>query len=421
MTGVNSVNSPKSFDSPPVIILGGGSNALSVARSLGREGIKVYAINQPTEHICSSRYAQRIPLPGDEEVDRLKFLLGPESDPLKGSVLLACDDPAIELIAKNRAALAARFLLDESNPDVQLLMLDKYATYKLADESSVPTPKHWVAKSVADVQRLENELVYPLLVKPFVSHVFQERFGKKFKVVSNFEELIDAFKAVADAGIECMLVEQLQGPDELCCSYYTYLDAEGNALFDFTKRVYRRIPSNMGRGTFHKTEWNPRVRELSLKLLKHSKLRGLACVEFRMDLKDNQLKLIENNARFTAANGLVAASGFDLGKFVYNRLTGQPLPAMKEYKLDLSLWDPMEDLKAFLALRREGQLSFGQWLRTVMRRHTMIYFAWDDPKPTLLYEYREIRSFLGRRVGRLMDAVKRVIPFPRREVAASNM
>jgi predicted ATP-grasp superfamily ATP-dependent carboligase len=412
------VNSPKSFDSPPVIILGGGSNALSVARSLGREGVKVYALNQPSEHICSSRYAERIPLPGDEEADRLKFLLGPGSDHLKGAVLLACDDPGIELLARNREKLGERFLLDESDPGPQLLMLDKYATYKLADQAGVPTPKHWLATTVDDVKRLEKELIYPLLVKPFVSHVFQERFGKKFKVCQSFDELIEACTAVADARIECMLVEMLQGPDELCCSYYTYLDKDGNPLFDFTKRVYRRIPSNMGRGTFHKTEWNPRVRELSLKLLKHARLRGLACVEFRMDLKDNELKLIENNARFTAANGLVAASGFDLGKFVYNRLTGRPQPPMEEYKLDLSLWDPVEDLKAFLALRREGELSLGRWLRTIMRPHVMMYFAWDDPKPTILHEWREIRGLLGRRVWRVFDAVRRIIPFPRRAVAA---
>jgi predicted ATP-grasp superfamily ATP-dependent carboligase len=414
------VNSPKSFDSPPVIILGGGSNALSVARSLGRAGVKVFALNQPFEHVCRSRYASYIPLPGDEEDDRLKFLLGPESDYLKGAVLLACDDPGIELIAKHRQPLAARFLLDESDPGPQLLMLDKYATYKLADEAGVPTPKHWVAKSVDDVRAIEKELVYPLLVKPFLSHVFQERFGKKFKVCNSFEQLIDAFKAVADAGIECMLVEMLQGPDELCCSYYTYMDEHGNALFDFTKRVYRRIPSNMGRGTFHKTEWNPRVRELSLKLLRHAKVRGLQCVEFRMDLNDGELKLIENNARFTAANGLVAASGFDLARFVYNRLTGRPQEAMEEYDLDISLWDPVEDLKAFLALRREGQLSFGQWLRTICRRHTMIYFAWDDPMPTLIHEYREIRGFIGRRLSRLIDKATRLMPFPRRAVAASG-
>ena len=49
-----------------------------------------------------------------------------------------------------------------------------------------------------------------------------------------------------------------------------------------------------------------------------------------MDLKDGELKLIENNARFTAANGLVTASGFDLAKFVYNRLTGRPWKRLKQ-------------------------------------------------------------------------------------------
>ena len=65
----------------------------------------------------------------------------------------------------------------------------------------------------------------------------------------------------------------------------------------------------------------------ALRLFRHVGLRGLANVEFKLDPRDGQYKLIECNARFTAANGLVAKSGIDLGRFVYCRAVGLPLPS----------------------------------------------------------------------------------------------
>ena len=44
---------------PPVLILGGTENALSLARSLGRHGIDVYAAVLQHEAVRFSRYCQR--------------------------------------------------------------------------------------------------------------------------------------------------------------------------------------------------------------------------------------------------------------------------------------------------------------------------------------------------------------------------
>ena len=90
-----------------------------------------------------------------------------------------------------------------------------------------------------------------------------------------------------------LLVEKVPGPDDLLCSYYTYLDADGEALFDFTKRIIRRFPVGMGNGCYHITDRNPEVREVALKLFRHVGLRGLANAEFKRDQRDGRLKLIE--------------------------------------------------------------------------------------------------------------------------------
>ena len=46
---------------PPAILLGGGANALSVARSLGRLGVAVYALEDPGTFVRYSRHCRRLP------------------------------------------------------------------------------------------------------------------------------------------------------------------------------------------------------------------------------------------------------------------------------------------------------------------------------------------------------------------------
>src|SRR5512135_1577467 len=382
---------------PPVILLGGGANALSVARSLGRAGVEVYAINDDTAYVRYSRYCRRIPVPGEAPDSWARFLLGPKAAPWKGAVLLACSDPALALIAEHREALAAKFRLDESDPAAQLCMLNKLSTYREARAAGVPTPRFWLAETREQVLALEGSLAFPLIVKPHLTHVYERRSGRKFERADDFDQLLRAHKALSAAAIPTLLVEWIPGPDDRLCSYYTYLDGEGTPQFHFTKRVIRRFPAGMGNGCYHVTDWNPEVRDLALRLFRRAGLRGLANAEFKRDERDGLLKLIECNARFTAANCLVARSGLDLAAFVYNRITGRPQPPLGAYTPGLRLWDPVRDFESFLELRGRGQLTFRRWVVSILHRQTFPYFQWSDPMPSLVRASKPLRDLWGRR------------------------
>lgn len=376
------------LQSPPVIVVGGGSNALSIARSLGRRGIAVYAINEPDAHICASRFARRIRDAGATSHTWKRWLLGAASDEWRGSVILAASDAALEMIAEHREALAAKFILDLSNPPAQLVMLNKLATYRAAVAAGVPTPRFWVVATAEETEPLRSDLVFPLIVKPRLSHLFEERFGQKFFLAHTYDELLAAFRAVQGARIETLLVERIPGPDSKLCSYYTYLDESGEPLLDFTKRIVRRWPVGMGGACYHVTDDVPRVRDLSLRLFRQVGLRGLANAEFKLDERDGELKLIECNARFTAANGLLADCGLDLALLVYNRLTGRDLPPLSGFRTGVRLWYPCEDFKAFRQLRRSGDLTVMRWLLSLCHRQTLPFFRWSDPWPSLVAESR---------------------------------
>ena len=115
----------------------------------------------------------------------------------------------------------------------------------------------------------------------------------------------------------------------------------------------------MGNGCYHITDRNPEVREPALRLFRRSACADWPTPSSSATTATAQLKLIECNARFTAANCLVDRSGLDLASFVYNRLAGLPQPPQKPYRTGLRLWYPTQDFRAFLELRRRKQLTFG--------------------------------------------------------------
>jgi D-aspartate ligase len=226
--------------------------------------------------------------------------------------------------------------------------------------------------------------------------VFETRFGRKFLVAGNCAELTNAFREVYEAQMEMLLVEQIDGPDSQLCSYYTYLDESGEPLFDFTKRIIRRWPVGMGAACYHITDDVPHVRELGLRLFRHVGLRGLANIEFKLDPRDGELKLIECNARFTAANGLLADCGLDLATFVYERLIGLNPTAPRQLRTSMRLWYPLEDFRAFRQMRRRGELGVAEWLISICHRQTLPFFRCSDPWPSLVAESRRARRTLGR-------------------------
>ncbi len=358
---------------PPALIVGGDHGCLSIARSLGAAGIPVYAINHPQSEVRYSRFCKWIDLPQSNAVGTeawATYLLGCESDPLRGAVLLAASDEAIELIAEHRQSLSEKFTLDLSNPDAQLCMLDKLCTYRAAQAAGVPT--------------------------------------RHYTVACNLDELLRAFDTVCDAGIPTFLVEMIPGPDDRLCSYYTYLDENGNNLIDFTKRVIRRYPMNMGGSTYHMTDDVLDIRELALALFRLVGLRGVANAEFKMDVRDGKLKLIECNARFTAADCLLVASGLNLPLFVYDRLTGRPhAPSPSSYRTGMRLWKPVGDFAAYRQLNKMGSLTFRAWIRSIMHRQIFPVFRWNDPLPAILgnarlfrYAWSRLRSSTpSRKVG----------------------
>lgn len=385
---------------PPAVILGGGETALPVARSLGDAGVPVYALGSRADSVRFSRACEtfvRIGRGGGMQERWLEWL---RSAPV-GSVVLPCEDEGLELVARNRETLLELGLVPfEADDEVLLAMLNKQETRRLASEIGIEVPLSFTVHTQDDIADALARISYPCALKPVSSHEFARHFpGLKAFVVNTDDELLGAFSRTASAGVEMMVTEIIPGADDQFCSYYSYLDQDGEPLLHCTKRKLRQYPIWFGSGCFHVTDWNPEVAELGLRFFQGVGLRGLGNVEFKRDARDGRLKLIECNHRLTAATGLLRAAGLDLPLVVYNQLLDRPQPKV-DYRRGLTLWYPTRDVRAFVAYRRHDQISLRTWLRSVVRRHHLPVASLVDPRPALVHHLRllsRLRRLLGRR------------------------
>ena len=381
------------------ILLGGGPIAVSVARSLGRAGIRVYALGSaPPDTVAYSRYCDVFVNIRHGEGVQERWLSWLDSGPM-GGVFLPCHDEALDLVAHHRASLVDRgYFVYEANDEVVLAMLDKQETYSRARRAGVATPSTFVVRDQHDVEPALHEIGFPCALKPLHAHRFVRHFGFRQKafIVRDRAQFDDALANLLKLGLEVMVTEIIPGGDDQLFSFITYVDDNGNPLFRFVKRKLRQFPPGFGMGCYHVEEWNPIVAELGWSFFEAIGLRGFAYVEFKRDARDNAFKLIECNHRFGTGIELLTAAGIDAPLITYRRALGQPVSALRSYRRGVRLWHPLDDTRTFLIYRRKRELSIAAWIRSLMHPLRVPIFRWYDPKPTLVSHWLLLKALRKR-------------------------
>ena len=401
--------SPRARTIPPAVLLGGGAIAVSVARCLANVGVSVYALGDASwDTVRHSRHCTAFIDLGSGAGVQERWLGWLESGP-RGAVLIPCSDDAVELIGRNRASLREwGYAPVEGNDDVSLAMLNKQATYVMAGAAGVPAPRTVAVLTVSDLEAVHHEIGYPCALKPVHSHVFARHFGVGIKafVAQDEEAMRQAFNRVEREGLLMLATEIIPGGDERFCSLTTYIDVRGEALVCFTKSKIRQYPIHFGLGSYAVTDWNPEVAQLGLDFCRYIGLRGIAVIEFKRDTRDDELKLIECNARLTLNNALAYAAGINLPMIAHQCALGRRVPRQIDYRKGLYLWFPVEDVRALIAYRRQGELTVRAWARSLLHRQHFPIFAWTDPFPALATHGGMLRRALPKLIARAVGVRK---------------
>jgi D-aspartate ligase len=383
---------------PPAVLLGGEAIAVSACRSLGSAGVSVHALGDRRDPVRRSRWCREFVPIGSKEGVIERYLEWLERDGPRGAAIMPCDDYGVEMIATNRAQLEEwGYLPVEGDDDVMLAALDKERTYELARTAGVPTPRSATVRSAEEALSAAAGFELPVGLKPLQSHEWAKHRSEKFIVARDLDELRAASDWAFAPGVPMLMTEVIPGPETEICTYFTYVDRRGEPVFDYTKSKIRQWPKRSGLTCYQVSDRRTDVIEVARALLRGIGLRGVAVPEFKRDPRDGEWKLIEVNHRFTGSLDLTRHCGIDMARIAYDSTVGRPVDRPDGYRTGVTQWNPIEDVRALVDYRRDGELTVPQWVRSVARRQHFPMMRADDPMPTVA----SLGSKLGRAVRKL--------------------
>jgi predicted ATP-grasp superfamily ATP-dependent carboligase len=259
---------------------------------------------------------------------------------------------------------------------------DKRKTYRLAEQLGVPVPRCWFPSSLAELDAVD--VSEPVVVKPAIKeHFFYTTKAKAWRADSA-AELRDAFTRAAEiVGPGEVIVQQLipgGGDDQVA---FTAFFKNQTAVATMTVKRLRQHPSDFGRAsTYVETADLFDIEDLAIRILKAIDFYGLVEVEFKVDKRDGEPKLLDVNARTWGYHSLGAAAGVDFPYLLYLDQLGEPVPTVRA-RTGVRWIRLATDVPNALRDARAGSLDTRAYLKTLRHVDTEAVFAFDDPLPGL--------------------------------------
>lgn len=368
-----------------VLVTDGRSRAsLAIIRALGKKGINVTvgeAFSCPSFY---SKYtSERLIYPPPDKqpslfIERLLTLVQKDDY----DAIITVRDDATLLLSKNRDLFSRHVNFAVVDFESFCIGRDKSETIRIALSNGVPCPKTYFPAKPDDLIQLKGESDYPLLIKPNKSSG-----SRGIKVVNSYEELV----------AEYYKVYSTYGP-ALVQEFIPYGGAYGvSALFNkgepravFAHKRLRQYPESGGPSTLRESVHYPEIEEYAIRLLKKLNWHGVAMVEFRIDARTNEPKLMEINPRFWGSLQLAIHSGVNFPYLLYELAINGDVEPVFEYEVGKKVrWLLPGDILWFLSTPNKLK-SLPEFLKFRGMGYDII--SSDDPVPALSYIFYSIKS-----------------------------
>ena len=368
------------------LVLGANLNGLTIARSLGRQGVPVWVTTQPNIKLAScSRYTLRtLPWPNancEAQVQYLLDLAGRYG--LDGWVLFPTSDESAALLSRFQTALSSHYRVSTPTWEVLRWAYDKRLTYQLAAQEQVAYPFTICPASEADLQL--QQCSFPAILKPSAHTVVNRFTSDKAWRVENCEQLLVRYREARDLiPPELILVQELiTGGGEAQFSYAA-LCRDGKPIASLTARRTRQYPIDFGySSSFVETLDVPEIVAPSRRLLAAIHYTGLVEVEYKFDARTGLYKLLDINPRLWTWSPLGKLAGTDFPYLLWRMMMGREV-VEKTASPGVRWMRVTTDFPAAIQEMFRGRLSLGKYLRSFQNPLQFALMAADDPLPGLL-------------------------------------
>jgi len=327
----------------PVFVEGLDVSAYGIARSLGRHGIPVYALNDRLrDPLRFSRYCRRCFLFADDpsqprayagdsvanEEELCRLMLEWGSGFARKPVLFATSDWFARFLSNQQQQLAEKFLFHWAPPELFTTIVDKGLMVRFCERAGVRVPRTHITSPADNMPRVACNFVYPCLIKPV--HRYTAGFpveAAKVLLARDAHQALDFFEQYPQLKGGTLMQELIEGGDDQVFQCTALVDQKGEIAAYSTVRKLRQFPPGFGSMCYGRTERNDAMASEAFRLLRALGYRGLGSLEFKYREDDGRYYFIEMNTRLPWYNGLFADAGVDLAYLAYLDLTRQEDPA----------------------------------------------------------------------------------------------
>lgn len=368
------------------VILGGDYQGLGIARSLGRHQIPICVIDDEYSITRFSRYTTHaVSVPSLREQGRIveELLEIGQRLNLRGWVLYPTRDEMVAALSRHKTELSTVFRVPTAAWSSVQWAWNKSKTYELALQLGIPTPRTWQASSILELRDLQ--LDFPVAVKPAIKEKLIYATGVKAWRADNREKLEHFFTEATKYldPTEVIIQDLIPGDGQQQFSYCAFF-REGRAFGSMVVRRTRQHPLEFGRSsTFVEAMDVPILETLSERFLKAINYYGLVEMEYKLDLRDRQYKLLDVNARTWGYHTIGWRAGLDFPYFLYaDQLDLEVGSCQRQTEV---AWIRLPtDLPTGILLMLREDLSLSEYIRSLGKAKIEAVFSWEDIVPGIV-------------------------------------
>jgi predicted ATP-grasp superfamily ATP-dependent carboligase len=395
---------------PAIVCSAGSPAAVTIAQTLGPQGIPIHALSNMDQPACRfSRYTTicHVTPTGQGGSARHDNVHEPESllaylvNHVERGVLIPGTDANVRFLSRHK-----RRLLDEGFrlciPDETVLTkaVNKSDLADFCAERGFPVPRTVVVDSVSDLHAVVERLQFPVVLKGV--------FMKNHAFVSSADELPRAYelfrRRFGGKTDQCRAVAQewIPGPSERFAKLYVVCDEQSRVVAHHTLRrvrVHVRRDGSQGDTLIAKTEKIEPFIKRWLPFFEAIRWVGVASLECKYDERDGEYKIIEINPRPWAILKVSVDCGVNVPLLYYRLALDEPVArqthfAEDQYYIRL-LWgnidvpEPWRSL-GMLATRQITLREVLRVYRTLVRNRRRVSIdvgSLRDPWPTVACMY----------------------------------
>lgn len=386
---------PSMLSNPPAVVLscaGAPDGDLNAVRSLGSQGIRTVLVseyeNPPARY---SRYCSDfIHLP---DYTQHPALLAAALDKVAGQagcapVVIPTADPDVLALEQAMKVLGSRIRAVLPDPEIirQLTRKDLFDSYSV--RNGMPVPQSCVPRTLDEVRAFAQQHPAPYIVKPESSGAWrhplidQKTARTRAFVIQDEAELLRICSMLAPIGLRLILQEYVPGEDDEHYTVDVFIGRDGSTASCAGVKL-RHFPPHVGAGCYCQSLHMPELENIAIRIMQKIGFVGVANLDFKRHATTGEFKLFEINPRLSHWHILATRSGVNLPLLAYNDAVGRPSPPVQR-RSGLRYLNGRHDMSAARQYIREGQLSWGDYLRSLAGMHNVYQrLSLHDLKPFL--------------------------------------